>query len=556
VTEGSEALTATGMALTRSAPADRLSTRAFRVGTASCTVAVAAFLFVQLQAWPPHEDETLALFIGRKSLGGLLHTVLGQRGGAPLHFLLAWLVAHTGGGLVQLRLLSAAFAVASVPVIAALCARLVGRDAALAATVLVSASWMLLFHGVYGRMYSLFLFTSSLSALALLRALERGGRGPWTLWGATMLLVVATHPYGALVLAAEGAYAALGRERWREAAWAFAAVGVLGIPFWRTDLVLAGRFDVGVGGGGEKLGSAGSVLLYLRNVAGDFTAGWTPVVVVVLVAALLGLLALARERPRSALFAACTIGVPAAAFLLARLGHSTSPESRHLIFALPVFAALVATGVLSAGRLLPWRGAALAAAALACLVPAEVAWGWHRTPELYTRETGARVVARRAAAAWLARTTRPSDVLLGYDPLFLEAWQRGGTVPRLVLPRADSRLAFKALLGARKPLGRGVWIFDASDPNNAVRSLTIPLRLPDPPEAFEARRFGPFLIVRTRAPTRTVRRYLKLARRAELVGEELAIGDADVNLTTVLETAGRLADYERGLAASRSSVSR
>ena len=28
---------------------------------------------------------------------------------------------------------------------------------------------------------------------------------------------------------------------------------MLGIPFWLTDLVLAGRFDVGVGAGGEKL---------------------------------------------------------------------------------------------------------------------------------------------------------------------------------------------------------------------------------------------------------------------------------------------------------------
>jgi hypothetical protein len=557
MTEGSQILAATRVAQTRAVPTDRLGAEAFRLGVASCAVAVAAFLLVQLQAWPPHEDETLALFIGRKSLGGLLHTVLGQRGGAPLHFLLAWVVAHTGSGLVELRLLSAGFAIASVPVMAALCARLVGREAALAATVLVSASWMLLFHGVYGRMYSLFLFTSALSALALLRAIERGGPRVWTFWGVATLLVIASHPYGALVLASEGAYAAITRERWREAAWAFASVGLLGIPFWRTDLILAGRFDVGVGGGGEKLGSPGSVLLYLRNVAGDFTAGWTPVVSIVLVAALLGLLALTRERPRSALFAACTIAVPAAAFLVARLGHSTSPQSRHLIFALPVFAALVAVGVLSVARSLPRRGATIAGVlALACLVPAEVAWGWHKTPELYTREAGARVSARHAAAAWLARTTRPDDVLLGYDPLFLEAWQRGGVVPRLVVPRADSRLAFEALRGAPKPLGRGVWIFDASDTNNAQRSLTIPLRLPDPPAAFEARRFGPFLIVRTREPTRTIRRYLKLARQAELLGEELEIGNAGVNLTTVLEADGRLAAYERGLAASRSSVSR
>jgi hypothetical protein len=80
----------------------------FRLGVGACTAGVLSFLLVQLDAWPPHEDETLALFVGRQSLGGLIHTVLGQRGGAPLHFCFAWLVVHTGGGLTSLRLVSRA----------------------------------------------------------------------------------------------------------------------------------------------------------------------------------------------------------------------------------------------------------------------------------------------------------------------------------------------------------------------------------------------------------------------------------------------------------------
>ena len=60
---------------------------------------MATFLALRLTAWPPHEDETLALFVGRDSLDGMLGTVLNQRGGAPLHFLFAWAVAHHGGGL-------------------------------------------------------------------------------------------------------------------------------------------------------------------------------------------------------------------------------------------------------------------------------------------------------------------------------------------------------------------------------------------------------------------------------------------------------------------------
>src|SRR5205823_5152010 len=145
-------------------------------------------------AWPPHEDETLALFVGRQSFGDLLGTVLGERGGAPLHFVLAWLVAHTGGGLESLRLISAIFAAASVPVMALLGRRLAGPAAALLGTALASASWVLLFHGVYGRMYSLFLFTSALSYLALLNALERGRPRAWLLWCLAILVCVASHP--------------------------------------------------------------------------------------------------------------------------------------------------------------------------------------------------------------------------------------------------------------------------------------------------------------------------------------------------------------------------
>ena len=43
------------------------------------------------------------------------------------------------------------------------------------------------------------------------------------------------------------------RDRLRQASAAFAAVVVAGIPVLLTDPVLAGRFDVGGGGGGAEL---------------------------------------------------------------------------------------------------------------------------------------------------------------------------------------------------------------------------------------------------------------------------------------------------------------
>jgi Dolichyl-phosphate-mannose-protein mannosyltransferase len=509
----------------------------FPLGVAAVAAATAAFLLHQLLAWPPHEDEALPLFVGRHPLDEMFQVVLEERGGAPLHFLVAWAIAHLDLGLTALRAFSAASAVASIPVVAVLLARLGGRPRALVATTIVATSWTFLFHGVYGRMYSLFLLTSALSFLALLRALDRRSPGAWTLWVVATLATVATHPYGALVFAAQGAFVVVARrERLREAVPAFGAVAVLGIPFWLTDLVLAGRFDAGVGGGGRL-----DVVDYVWHAAGDFTAGF-PVLPAVLVAAAAGFVALPRE---TRLLAACAAGIPLAALVVAR--STGSPETRHLIFLLPIVALLVAAGLVRLGRV--WGTAALAA-----LVVAQVAWAWDRTPELFEWEPQARQEARAEAAAYLAATTRPDDVLLGYDPLYLQAWQQSGDVPLVVLPRADADLALHNLLALERPLGHGVWVLDASKTTNIERSLQIPLVSPRPAAAFDVRDFGPFLIIRTRDAVLTPERYLLRAGQAMLVGKRLYLGDADINLPTVERAARALRGY--GAARSLSTSSR
>jgi len=497
------------------------------IGVGAVTAAASAFLLHQLMAWPPHEDETLALFVGRDSLAGVVEHVTRDRGGAPLHFVFAYAVAHLGLGLGSLRLVSAAFAVASLPLIALLGRRLAGRSAALIATALVAGSWVFLFHGVYARMYSLFLFLSLLSFVLLLRALDRGTWQSWSLWGGAILLAVASHPYGALVLAAQGVFVlAAHRERLRQALIAFAAVGVVGVPFWLTDLVLAGRFDVGVGGHGAKLGGPWAVITYLWQTAGDFSTGRWPVLVVVLVLALIGLVTVRTEARALAL---CVIGVPVAAFLAARLGGSTSPESRHLIFVLPFFAILVAAGMLRATRRRPAAAIVLTAA----LVILEVSWAWHRTPQLFEWEPNKRQATRAQAEGFLAATSRPDDLLFGYEPVFLGAWERNKSFPDVVLPRADAVLALKTLQRQPKPLGRGVWVLDASERNNLKPRLEMENRDPGPPGLFETRVYGPFLILRTREPVKSEDAYLTAAARVMLVGRSLGIGDADVNMQTI-----------------------
>jgi Dolichyl-phosphate-mannose-protein mannosyltransferase len=521
-----------------------LEAHRFWLGVGAITAAAATFLVHQLMAWPPHEDETLALFVGRDSLPGVITHVTRDRGGAPLHFVLSWAVAHLGFGLGGLRLVSATAAVLSLPLVALLGERLVGRRSALLGTALLAGSWLFLFHGIYARMYGVFLLLSLLTTLALLRAVARSGRREWALWVAATLATIATHPYGILLLGGHVLFVLIARrDRLREAAVSLAAVIVLGIPFWITDLVLAGRFEVGVGGGGAKLGGPGSVARYLWAAAGDGSAGWWPVTIAVLALAGLGLVQMGRE---ARLLVVAMVAAPVAAFMLARMGGAAAPESRHLIFVAPLLSLATARGIVGATRRTP----ALAVVAVALLLVAEVSWAWHRTSALFEWEPDKRQATRADAEAWLAATSRPSDVLFGYEPLYLGAWERNRAFPTTVVPRADAVLALRTLERSA-PLGRGVWVFDASERNNPKPRLEIERRLPTPEGAFEVRAFGPFLVIRTRRPTVTPRSYLFHAARAMVVGRSLGIGDVDINMGTV----ERAARVERGYGASRRSES-
>jgi hypothetical protein len=461
------------------------------LGTGACMTAVLAFGLARLRAYPPHEDEVLALFVGRDSLGGMFDTVLTGRGGAPLHYLLAWAVVHLGGGLDALRLVSLACAIASIPLIALLAERLVGPRRALAATALACASWVFLFHALFGRMYALFLLTATASFLAL--AVRR-----WGWWAVATLAVLAAHPYGALVLLGQLAYLAFARAR---AAVPWVCVVLAGaLPLWYGYAVLAGRY--GESDGPKTTGE------YVREAAGDLTSGYLVLLAVFVVLALVGL---ARVRARPLVGAALA---PAVVALVLAAFTSASPESRHLIFVLPFVAVLVAAGLPDAAR--------VAVPLAAVLVAFELAWAVDRTPELFDGESSTSEQSRARAARWLADTARPNDVLHGFNPVFLAAWERDRSFPRRVVPRADAKLALAELESA--PPGRGVWVVEdaASAPG------------------LEARRFGSVTVVRSRGETGSPARYLQLA-------ETLLAG---VDLETVREAQRR---YERS---SRSTASR
>jgi Dolichyl-phosphate-mannose-protein mannosyltransferase len=516
----------------------------YRLGVGVIAAALATFLLFQMTVWPPHEDETLVFFITQQPIGDLFSTVFAERGGAPLHWLLTYAATAISPSLTALRLVSVIFAVASMPVIAALVARLTDKRTALVATALAAASWITIYHGIYARMYSLFLFLGALSFLTLLRAIGTRDRGRWAAWIAATMLTIATQPYGTFVLAAQAVYVLA--RRWRRefplrpAVISFALVVAAVAPLWLIYRVLASRFGIGVTGTSDsKLGSPVDVLQYIWQTMGDFSAGWTAATAVVAALAVFGGIVLARTRPAAVLLSATVLVVPTLALMLMRSQTSVFLESRHLIFVLPFFQMLVAAGLLKLSSLAGRAEAVAVLVALTALLGVEFAWGWHKTPYMYAGEPAAREDARAHASSWLAASSRPNDVLFGYEPLYLDAKEKGAPFGSVIVQRADARLAIDTLEQARKPLGRGVWVFDASDQSDLGRvKLTIPEKVPGP--LFEAHAWGPFLIIRTKEPVKNAEDFFRDTAAVELLGRILGVGDASINLQTALTALSRM----------------
>jgi 4-hydroxy-tetrahydrodipicolinate synthase len=89
---------------------------------------------------PLFEDEAVAGLVAARPVGELLGTVMWDRGGAPLHFLIAHAGFAVSGGWETLRWLSVAAALASVPVCFDLGRRLGGEAAGAAAALVVATS--------------------------------------------------------------------------------------------------------------------------------------------------------------------------------------------------------------------------------------------------------------------------------------------------------------------------------------------------------------------------------------------------------------------------------
>jgi hypothetical protein len=379
--------------------------------TALAVVGLTTFLFVRLfpdvSDTPLHEDEAVAGLISARPLGDMLHTVVLDRGGAPLHFLLAHVALALDSSADALRWLSVVFALATIPLCFDLGRRLAGTAAGLTAAALAATSQFLAIYGTFGRMYSLFAFTSVLSVDLFVRALDRPTRRTAFVAALAALLPLAVHPFGAFLLAAEVAVAAwLWRGRNLRAAAPTIAAVLCALPLLLVNLRLGDRY------GGEDL-TAGYEAREagLRALGG--AAGGTGVVLAVFVAlAVVGAFVLARRRHPFAWLALLTLAVPPAALAAAGAVDVVSDRvgPRHFVFVLPLWIGLVAAGVARIpGMLQP--AAIVIVVVVAFFAPTAI----------HDPRTVARERPMEAIAANLRPRISPGDVVYPYSPVFLAA---------------------------------------------------------------------------------------------------------------------------------------
>ncbi len=432
---------------------------------------------------PFHEDEAVAGLISARPLGDLLHTVVLDRGGAPLHFLLAHVALAFDPTPEMLRWVSVVFALATVPLCYDLARRLAGQSAGLVAAILTATSQLLLIYGTFGRMYSLFAFTSALAADLLVRALERPGRRTALAATAAALLPLTVHPFGAFLFAAEAAVALwLWRGRDLRAALPVAGLGLLALPLVLVDLRLSDRYAPEAG---QNLDSGMSTGAATVHALGGAAGGTGAALVVFAILAAAGVLTLARRRSAIAVFIGLTLAVPPCLLALASATDVASDRlaPRHLIFMLPLWIGLVATGATAVGARFPWQGRT----ALLAAVVVAAAFAPSAVSEPRTIPTGAPEVVA-APAAWLATALAPGDVLYPYSPVFLAA-----------LPEAKQARAY-----AREPVA----LARAAARTGGVPSVFVSIPLQGPVEldalqnegAISVHLFPSWLIAESRGP--------------------------------------------------------
>ena len=515
-------------ALYRSTIRERLTAiRVTTIGAAGALGAV-AFLLLRLHSEvgtkPYFEDEAVAGLIASRPLPEVIHTVLWDRGGSPLHFVLAHFVLSAWPSVEALRWLSVVCALGVVVCAYALGRELAGDLAGAVAAWIVATSALLHVYGTFGRMYSLLALVGGLNMLLFLRALERPTHLRVSLAAASAWLLAAAHPFGGIPVAAEAVIAAWLWWPHRDLRRAVPVLlaGAATVPLAVAELRLALRFDVSTSDG-KALGSGGSAGTQLESAVRGFAGGGSIVFWLLLALALVGAVVVARRSLLLTVVGAAALLLPPLLSLVARVQDTTTAflSARHLLLGLPLWAALIGAGTM---RVAAWRPAGglvpLVAATVVALVAAVTPASARdpRTHFVFLAQAGD-VHTSAIVGDWLEQRIKPGDLLFPYSIPYLRALKASRHARSL--PRGQSRTLVASVDEAH--VARRLWI-------------AVPLGADEKPLAAQVRAlrrtdvvqvFSRWLIVGARPP---------LSGRVQILRSLVATVDATAALIPRSET--------------------
>jgi hypothetical protein len=359
----------------------------------------------------------------------------------PLHFLLAWLGSQAGEPTIWFRLPSLLLGTATVPLVYVLGTMTVGRRAALVGSALVALDPFAIFYSTEGRAYATLAFLTTVSTIALLKALRGEGRGWWVAFTLASWAALMAHYQAVFVVLAQGGWALWHRrDRAREVLLSYGAV-LLAYAAWLPSFIV--QSEDSAANRGEALSAltlesalrdlvvvlSGHPFLPLREIPGRavLVALGLAVAVgagVLLAARIASGERLARARPELVLVVLLAIVTPLGG-LLYSLGPGDVYVPRGMIPSLGP--AMLAIGALLVAPRRPQVALAAVALAIGAMSVAAVTATFdpdHRRPPL------------RSAAEFVDRQARPGDTVIDqpFFPVFSPRQLRDGLEAHLQDP--------------------------------------------------------------------------------------------------------------------------
>jgi len=311
-------------------------------------------------------DETLTGRLASGPLGELFERAASEEANPALFYLLEWAWTRVAGtGEVALRLPSALFGIALVPVAHAIGRRLGSARAALAFAALVAVHPLLVYYSQEARGYAAVALGCAVSFLFFLDALEGRGARPALWWAVASALALGCHYFAIFPVAIEAAILLARRTRAIVPALGVLAVGGAALlPLLAQQL--GGRHHENVTAGvdlPERVKAATTSWLVGERGAAIANLEW-----LVGVLLLAGVAFAVHRRAREAVPPAVVGGGAVLLIGLAALVGADYLNSRNTIPALVIALAVPAVGFAVAGR----AGAGVGTAACAALAAATI----------------------------------------------------------------------------------------------------------------------------------------------------------------------------------------